>query len=401
MTVAISFPASREAGMARLAAFLPFAGADYARRRNEAPGQGHFAATSGLSPYLRHRLVHEREVVAAVVACHGLRAAEMFVQEVCWRTYWKGWLQQRPEIWEAYLALNDAGVSLDLLPALNAARSGDTGIDAYDAWCRQLRHCGYLHNHERMWMASIWIFTLKLPWALGAAFMLEHLVDGDPASNTLSWRWVAGLQTPGKHYLARADNIRRFTLGRYNPQHQLDEAAAALPYVMPPAAAWPAEHTEAAVGGRRGWLLHADALRATPPPGAIAAAAIWSVPLGRIGPASDFQRGAEIDAARAGPAGDMPVLEQDAVVDWAVSAGLQSVVMPMPMVGPVMRASGPLRRALAQQGIALSTVMDPWDRCFWPHARRGYFALRKQIPALLVELGIGQGVDASGFRSGA
>jgi hypothetical protein len=67
-----------------------------------------------------------------------------------------------------------------------------------------------------MWFASIWIFTLGLPWQLGAQFFLEHLYDGDAASNTLSWKWVAGLQTKGKHYIARPDNIQKFTNGRYN-----------------------------------------------------------------------------------------------------------------------------------------------------------------------------------------
>ena len=71
-----------------------------------------------------------------------------------------------------------------------------------------------MHNHARLWFASIWIFTLKLPWELGAAFFLEHLHDGDPASNTLSWRWVAGLHTKGKNYVASADNIEKFTDGK-------------------------------------------------------------------------------------------------------------------------------------------------------------------------------------------
>jgi len=66
-----------------------------------------------------------------------------------------------------------------------------------------------------MWFASIWIFTLRLPWQLGAAFFMEHLYDGDPASNTLSWRWVAGIQTKGKHYLARSANISKFTNQRF------------------------------------------------------------------------------------------------------------------------------------------------------------------------------------------
>ena len=69
-----------------------------------------------------------------------------------------------------------------------------------------------------MWFASIWIFTLRLPWALGADFFLRHLIDADAASNTLSWRWGAGLQTVGKTYLARTENIARYTNGRFAPR---------------------------------------------------------------------------------------------------------------------------------------------------------------------------------------
>jgi len=69
-----------------------------------------------------------------------------------------------------------------------------------------------------MWFASIWIFTLRLPWQLGADFTYRQFLDGDPASNTLSWRWVAGLHTRGKYYLARATNITEFTGGRFAPE---------------------------------------------------------------------------------------------------------------------------------------------------------------------------------------
>ena len=67
-----------------------------------------------------------------------------------------------------------------------------------------------------MWFASIWIFTLNLPWQLGAEFFIQHLYDGDAASNTLGWRWVAGIQTQGKHYLASEWNIKKFTNNRFN-----------------------------------------------------------------------------------------------------------------------------------------------------------------------------------------
>ena len=89
-----------------------------------------------------------------------------------------------------------------------------SGIPAMDAWTSELIETGYLHNHARMWYASIWIHTLKLPWTLGAEFFLRNLLDGDVASNTLSWRWVAGLHTVGKFYLAQKSNICKFTAGR-------------------------------------------------------------------------------------------------------------------------------------------------------------------------------------------
>ena len=229
-----NFPPTRAAGLARLEAFVPHAGRDYAEGRNfdTAP-----RAVSLLSPYLRHRLVTEREVVAAVVAAHGLNAAEKFVQEVLWRTYWKGWLMLRPSVWARFEAGRDAAQrSAEVL----AAEAGETGIDCFDAWARELVATGYLHNHARMWFASIWIFTLRLPWELGADFFLRHLIDGDPASNTLSWRWVAGLQTAGKTYLATAENIARFTGGRFAPQGLATEAVALTEPPLPAPGVLPA-----------------------------------------------------------------------------------------------------------------------------------------------------------------
>lgn len=152
---------------------------------------------STLSPWIRHRLVSEQEVVEAVLDRHPYRSAEKFVQEVLWRTYWKGWLEMRPTVWTDYRGAvgrwdRDLSGDSGLRSRVAAATEGRTGIECFDCWTRELVEHGYLHNHARMWFASIWIFTLKLPWELGADFSLRFLLDGDPATNTLSWRWVAG-----------------------------------------------------------------------------------------------------------------------------------------------------------------------------------------------------------------
>ncbi len=254
---------TRAAGLAALAAFLAGPGADYAAARNTDRGRGAAPTTSALSPYLRRRLLTEEEVVRASLRAFGGRGAEKFVSEVFWRTYFKGHLETHPEAWTRYLAGRDAGRDrLATEPGLRRtherAIAGRTGIDGFDDWAVQLVEEGWLHNHARMWFASIWIFTLRLPWELGADFFLRHLLDGDPASNTLSWRWVAGLHTRGKPYLARRDNIREFTEGRHDPAG-LDERAAALEEETPPREVPPAP-ADAPPDGPVALLLHLDDL---------------------------------------------------------------------------------------------------------------------------------------------
>lgn len=96
--------------------------------------------------------------------------------------------------------------------------NGQTGLACFDAWAGELPETADLHNHARMWFASIRIFTLGLRWRLGPDFFYRHLADGDAASNTLGWRWVAGLHTRGKPYPALAGNIAAFTGGRFTPR---------------------------------------------------------------------------------------------------------------------------------------------------------------------------------------
>ena len=127
---------------------------------------------------------------------------DKFVDEICWRTYWKGWLEHRPAVWHDYLDdltyFNDNNEN----DIYHRAIDGETGLECFDAWVSELKEYGYIHNHARMWFASIWVFTLIFRGNLVLISFYRNLLDADPASNTLSWRWVSGLQTKGKRYIA-------------------------------------------------------------------------------------------------------------------------------------------------------------------------------------------------------
>ena len=197
-----SFEPTRRAGLERLVGFLPRSGRAYERSRNFDFGPDSRGNVSMLSPYVRHRLTTEEEVLAAVLDEHGREASSKFIDEIFWRAYFKGWLEHRPTVWTDYreevVRLSRTLESDSQLQAAYAAATGGrTGIDCFDSWAAELVDTGYLHNHARMWFASIWVFTLKLPWQLGADFFFRNLLDGDPASNTLGWRWVCGLHTKG------------------------------------------------------------------------------------------------------------------------------------------------------------------------------------------------------------
>lgn len=219
---------NRAAALRRYEEFLPLL-PRYARERSIIfPDR---LSVSRMSAYVRYRLIRESELVHKALDHYAYDDVSKFLDEVCWRTYWKGYLEYHSAIWTVYRnRLRELEETMPEIQRerLQQARDGVTGIECFDVWVRELTETGWLHNHVRMWFASIWIFTLRLPWELGASFFLQHLLDGDPASNTLSWRWVAGLHTPGKHYLARAENISRCTLGAFNPQGELNERAAPL-----------------------------------------------------------------------------------------------------------------------------------------------------------------------------
>jgi deoxyribodipyrimidine photo-lyase len=387
------FIPSRSAALQRLKDFVPRAGVRYARSRNYDEGPGHRQTVSALSPYVRSRALTEAEIVERVLATHGYGAAEKFIQEVCWRTYWKGWLEQRPAVWAAYSAgLSDAqrldGPPAELLARATAAR---TGIDAFDAWVHELTETGYLHNHARMWFASIWIFTLRLPWELGAAFFLRHLLDGDPASNTLSWRWVAGLHTRGKTYLARPDNIATYTRGRFSPRGL---AASALPVEGAPAPpALPvAPLPERPPRGAFVLLIHSDDLspETLDLPRHDVAAVSWLEDRadGSVSAkVRDFRAALGMDALwRAGEHFGCPTLNARDLAALLAQSGHRRVVATAPTIGPAHEALAAIRPQLQAAGVELVEIRRRWDTLFWPHATKGFFALKDRIPSVLETL---------------
>ena len=396
--IGLTFLPSRAKALDRLAEFVPAAGRLYAAGRNTDAGPDRPGAISRLSPYLRHRLITEHEVVAQVLARHNLDAAETFIQEVLWRTYWKGWLEMRPSVWRRFAedrdrqrdAFRDAR-------ALADAQSGRTGVEGFDHWARELVETGYLHNHARMWFASIWIFTLHLPWTLGADFFLRHLLDADAASNTLSWRWVAGLQTVGKTYLATSDNIARYTNGRFAPAGLAREAIALTEAPVEPARSLgepprhdPAQaslllvtpedmHPESAFDGASGFhsmLVACDA------------DLLWGDGSRRFVAAAAVETAERAAAHYACPANMIERLDAESLITAAHAAGVRRIVTPYAPVGPVADQLARLAPMLAREGVTLAQVRRDWDSAFWPHAKKGFFAFKERIPALLRQSGL-------------
>ncbi len=374
-----TFPMTRAAGLDRLAAIVPELGRAYAAGRNADLGPDADPSTTVLSRYLRRRLLLEREVVAAALTAHG-EQADKLVQEVFWRSYFKGHLETRPSLWTDYQALvaqgrNRLATESGLRRVVEDATAGRTGIECFDDWARELVEFGWLHNHARMWFASIWIFTLNLPWALGADFFFRHLVDGDPASNTLSWRWVAGLHTRGKAYAARAENIARYTDGRYTPTGLNEDPVALEEERSPSAIPLPPAHP--APAGEAALLLHVDDLHPESLP-------LDGVRVARISGLLAHADNAVAKVREADAAALADALDRAAAhfgcpavpfqAGW--DAGLPVVAAWAP-VGPSAQALPDCHR-----------VRRSWDSLAWPRATRGYFQIKSAIPSILAAEGL-------------
>lgn len=415
----MQFDPTRAAGLARLAEFLPRAGQHYAAHRNADEGTDPAGAArrhvSQLSPWLHAGLLGEAEVLDAVMARHGPQAAEKFIAEVFWRIYFKGYCEQRPSVWASYVAQRDRALAaLDtnagLRTAYTRATEGRTGIAAFDHWARELTQTGYLHNHARMWFASIWIFTLRLDWHLGADFFLRHLIDGDAASNTLSWRWVGGLHTKGKHYLARPDNIARYTAGHHGGPlmaEGLAEDAEPLSEAMEhPRVALdlPGPLSAADLAAPFALLLHDEAVHAVPLALPVAPALVIGAeraaarsPGGAPPLVSGFAQAAVAsgmaEAAAAFACRAAVWEEGESLAELLRKHAVGRIAVPWLPQGWTRDALWPQLAPLAAEGRVI-TLLPDLSRATWPHAKAGFFGVAKQIASLLAECGLA----GSGFE---
>ena len=408
----MQFTHTRQAGLERLNQFLPCAGRAYADQRNHDTGVASNGEprsnVSQLSPWLHAGLFSEHEVVDAVLAQHSPQAAEKFIAEVFWRVYFKGYLEQRPSIWSSYCETRDASLArlannAGLRTAYDEAIEGRTGIKAFDHWACELTQTGYLHNHARMWFASIWIFTLKLDWELGADFFLRHLLDGDAASNTLSWRWVGGLHTKGKTYLARPDNIARYTA-----HHSEGPLAAQGLAQEAPALEEPVEHTRrkldlpgpieaVSLGKPFALLLHDEAASHIPLNLPVAPDLIITAarPAARSPETTGEAARAFAEQAVAQGGSDAAAAFGCKTVSWSpeedldevlAQAGIDTLIIPYLPTGWTRDALMPQISPLIETGRAYEVLSD-LERATWPHAKAGFFGVKKQIDAILQDIG--------------
>jgi deoxyribodipyrimidine photo-lyase len=301
---------------------------------------------------------------------------------VVWRTYWKGWLELHPGVWTDY-------VRLAAEPAPDVPWDG-----AMRVFTEELRSTGYLHNHARMWWAAWWCHQQGLPWAAGARFFFDHLLDADAASNTLGWRWVAGLQTPGKAYLARRDNVAKYWEDHGSLDDLDDSVRARIPaetadrsrVTLPEYAETPPSLDNPVL-----LLGHADDL------------SIETTPLGKLRPAAialveqtsesdseakrTWRRRAMDDAANRWSQDYGQTVERlprwDAVSGWAARTAGGHLVTMAPLVGPDADAWKPQHQALQDAGTQVTECRRTWDQRLFPAARAGFFPFWHKVRPLL------------------
>ncbi len=179
----------------------------YGSSRNHLDG-----AVTRLSPYIRHGVIQLTEVRDQALNIARGKDSEKFIQQLAWREYWQRLYKEFPDwIWqdvEDYKTGFSPSDYVDDLPEDIA--SGRTGIACIDGFIAELLSTGYIHNHARLYVAGYVCHWRRVKWQAGAKWFLSHLLDGDPASNNLSWQWVASTFSH-KPYYFNLENVEKFS----------------------------------------------------------------------------------------------------------------------------------------------------------------------------------------------
>ena len=202
-------PGGRKAAEIALQAIDPVR---YAKTRNFLNG-----AITKLSPYIRYGVLSLAEVRDTVLQKIQQRSdGEKLINELGWRDYWQRLYRQLGnEIWQDREPYKTGYSATDYDPQLpEDVQQGTTGLVCIDRLSQDLQQNGYLHNHGRMWMAAYLVHWRRIQWQTGAKWFLSHLLDGDPASNNLSWQWVASTFSQ-KPYFFNRENLEKYTQGIY------------------------------------------------------------------------------------------------------------------------------------------------------------------------------------------
>ena len=400
----MEFPATRQSALQRLDDFLAEAPLYAARRNHVASGHPH---VSRLSAAIRHRLITEAEVVEAALQKYPFRVVEKFLQEVLWRGYWKGWLERHPRVWDHYGA-SDAAVDPEVATACREVAAGRSPSGIMNHFARELLETGYLHNHARMWWASYWIHHCGLPWELGARHFFRHLLDADPASNTLGWRWVAGEQTRGKTYLATAQNIRKFCAPELLEQaggvgldeHVVARAGLADDPTVDDLNGLPELPNEVGLPDpqrRIALILHDEdlCLETGPADSLRPAVVLQFIPEPEPPPSeprAQWLGQARADAARRAAAHfgcEVRVCRTpEAMTGACVAEGVGSVFLMEPFVGPLRDQLREWPADLLPRGISLGRLRRKWDSVLLPHASRGFFPFWNKVGRMLAKSGV-------------
>lgn len=404
---------TRARALELLADFLPRAGRDYQNNRNLDRGRDGHSFVSRLSPFVRHRILSEEELISNVLSSHSRSAAFKFIQEIFWRTYWKGWLEHRPVVWDRFeVEVQSEFAKLKQVPVKNKifeqAIGGSTEIAIFNSWVNELKETGYLHNHARMWFASIWIFTLRLPWQLGADFFYNHLLDGDPASNTLGWRWVAGLQTAGKTYLATESNIRKNAAQRLktipDSERGLERLATQTFEIedsltieeKAPSSSRFVDLSPVSIEENDAVLVTVEDLSTQWLDRAGNHVAIFEKTDGRHSEIKKKFRQEAIEEVKYRIAENSSVgIENIKIFEsaheissWMEEQGLNDLHSSYIPTGEIRSSLAELPTMLESSGHCYYEHLNDYDRTVWPHCRKGFFQLGKSIDSLIDTLGL-------------